>query len=142
MGLTLMTALGPTSTFHGANPHVEMSSTSYANTSSANTTIPETYQSASSAAQPAQSSETRLMSVPLGLSTRRLINEFVKRYTSELPKSIPGVRCSLCHGFDTHKLWETKPSNLIRHIMAHNGVKWFQCPHSDCPCGAPQFTTK
>ncbi|CAE6492948.1 unnamed protein product [Rhizoctonia solani] len=108
-----------------------------------NTALPEDYPSISSASQSAQSSEIGFMHVPPGLNTRRLIDDFVRNYRSRLPKSVRKVRCSLCQDrAESDKPWKTKPTELIRHIMAHNGVRWYQCHISDCSQGAPQFTTK
>ncbi|KAF8749126.1 hypothetical protein RHS01_10327 [Rhizoctonia solani] len=61
--------------------------------------------------------------------------------SGDLDRGTRRVRCSLCWN-KRHKkdnLWEVKPSNLERHILAHLGIKCFHCRVNGCE-GA--FTTK
>ncbi|CAE6346574.1 unnamed protein product, partial [Rhizoctonia solani] len=138
---TSMTASGSNPTIY-AYPQVQVPNTSsyHLSAPSSNATMSETYHHSLPTAQSMQSPEIPLMSVPPGLNTKGLIDTFVRDYTSQLPKSVREVYCSLCPV--SVEPWETKPTNLTRHIMAHNGVKWFQCPYPNCPRGAVQFTTK
>ncbi|KAG8729033.1 hypothetical protein FRC11_009649, partial [Ceratobasidium sp. 423] len=142
INLPLFTTSGSVSAPQDSDPQAEipMANTS-TNTTSANTAIIGTHQYDPVVVPTHAPSGAELMVVPSGLNTRGRIMRFVKWYTSKLPKSVREVRCSLCRGGpNPNKGWEVKPSKLTRHIMTHNGVKWFQCPSPDC--GILQFTIR
>ncbi|KAJ1306981.1 hypothetical protein OPQ81_007961 [Rhizoctonia solani] len=80
-----------------------------------------------------------MLLVPDSLKTRKAVKRFISGALGELAKGGRNVKCSLCKlkKRNPNKLWDVKPSNLERHILAHLGIKDYECPI--CPT---KFTTK
>ncbi|KAJ1306097.1 hypothetical protein OPQ81_010808 [Rhizoctonia solani] len=66
---------------------------------------------------------TVLMNVPNLKQTKEEIVEFVKNFVHGLGPGVRRVACSLCCGEKSKKLWDVKPTNLIRHLFVHFKIK-------------------